>query len=79
MAFKRNDQCYGHVHGIVFLNGSILCKNGRFSMAHNVAPGSFQLYFTLQKIHFSFSECYKGVFCEASTENMMENGTTIFL
>ena len=46
MAFKANDQCYGHIHGIVFLNEPILCTHVHLGMAHKVVQGSFQLYLT---------------------------------
>ena len=61
MAFKPNDQCYGHVHEILYLNESILCKNVRFSMVHNVAQGSFQLYFT-KNTFFNFRVLKRGLF-----------------
>ena len=46
MAFKANDQCYGHIHGKVCLNEPILCTNVHLGMANNVAEGSFRLYCT---------------------------------
>ena len=61
MAFKPNDQCYSHVHGSVCLNESILCKNVRFSMVHNAAQGSFQLYFT-KNTFFNFRVLKRGLF-----------------
>ena len=48
--FQAKWPCYGHVHGTICLNESILCKSVRFSMAHNVAQGSFQLSFTKNTI-----------------------------
>ena len=46
MAFKPNDQCYGHIHGIVCLTEPILCTHIRLYVANNVAEESFQLYST---------------------------------
>ena len=46
MAFMPNDQCYGHIHGIVCLNEPILCTHIRLYVTNNVAEESFQLYFT---------------------------------
>ena len=46
MAFKPNDQCYGHIHGIVCDNVPILCTHVHLGMANNVVQGSFQLYCT---------------------------------
>ena len=37
MAFKPNDQSYGHIHGIVFSNDLILCTRVHIGMANNVS------------------------------------------
>ena len=37
MAFKPNDQSYGHIHGIVCSNDLILCTRVHIGMANNVA------------------------------------------
>ena len=36
MAFKPNDQSYGHIHGIVCSNDLILCTRVHIGMANNV-------------------------------------------
>ena len=57
-AFKPNDQCYGHIHGIVYLTEPILCTHIRLYVANNVAEESFQLYST--KKSFSIFSVSKG-------------------
>ena len=37
MAFKANDQSYGHIHGIVCLNDLILCTMVQLGIPNNVA------------------------------------------
>ena len=37
MAFKPNDQSYGHIHGIVCSNDLILCTRVHIGIANNVA------------------------------------------
>ena len=78
MALKPNDQCYGHVHGIVFVWMSPYCAN-MFVLAWHTMFLKEVFNFILRKIHFSFSEYEKGAFCEASTKNVLQNDTTIFL
>ena len=46
MAFKPNDQSYGHIHGIVCSNDLILCTRVHIGMANNVAQGSFHFRWT---------------------------------
>ena len=46
MAFKPNDQTYGHIHGIVCSNDLILCTRVHIGMANNVAQGSFHFRWT---------------------------------
>ena len=59
MAFKPNDQCYGHIHGIVCLNEHILCTHIRLYVANNVAEESFQLYSTKKSFSlFSVSKSW---------------------
>ena len=41
MAFKPNDQSYGHIHGIVCSNDLILCTRVHLGIPNNVAEGSF--------------------------------------
>ena len=60
MAFKPNDQSYGHIHGIVCSNDLILCTSVHIGMANNVAKGSFHFRWT--KKQFSIFECPKGGF-----------------
>ena len=36
--------CYGHIHGIVYLNEPILCTHILLYVANNVAEEGFQLY-----------------------------------
>ena len=61
MAFKANDQCYGHIHGIVCDNVPILCTHVHLGMANDVVQGSFQLYCT-KKSFFIFLSAEKGFF-----------------
>ena len=57
MAFKPNDQCYGHIHGIVCLNEPILCTHIHLYVANNVGEESFQLYSTTKSFSiFSVSK-----------------------
>ena len=37
MAFKPNDQPYGHIHGIVYSNDLILCRRVHIGMTNDVA------------------------------------------
>ena len=37
MAFKPNDQSYGHIHGIVCSNDLILCTRVHLGIPNNVA------------------------------------------
>ena len=46
MAFKPNDQSYGHIHGIVCSNDLILCTRVHIGMANNVAKGSIHFRWT---------------------------------
>ena len=58
--FKANDGCYGHFHGIVYLNDPILCTSVHLGVANNVAEESFSflctkksfLTFRVQKMGF---------------------------
>ena len=60
MAFKPNDQSYGHIHGIVCSNDLILCTRVHLGIPNNFPKGVF-IFFS-RKIHFPFSECPKWVF-----------------
>ena len=55
MAFKPNDQSYGHIHGIVCSNDLILCTRVHLGIPNNVGV----LIFFARKIHFLFFECLK--------------------
>ena len=46
MAFKPNDQSYGHILGIVCLNDLILCTRVHLGIPNNVAEGSFHFLCT---------------------------------
>ena len=46
MAFKPNDQTYGHIHGIVCSNYLVLCTRVHIGMENNVAKGSFHFLWT---------------------------------
>ena len=46
MAFKPNDQSYGHIHGIVCSNDLILCTRVHLGISNNVAYGTFHFLFT---------------------------------
>ena len=50
MAFRANDQCYGHIHCIVSSNDLILRTNMHLETTNNVAEESF--YFPCIKIIF---------------------------
>ena len=61
MAFKPNDQCYGHIRGIVCLTEPILWTHIRLYVPNNVVEESFQLY--LRKKSFSiFSVSKRQIF-----------------
>ena len=66
---------YDDIHGIVWLNKSILYTSVHLGMENNVAEKSFHFRYT--KNHFSFSECRKRLFCEATTKDMLQIWTTI--
>ena len=61
MAFKPNDQSYGHIHGIVCSNDLILCTRVHIGMGNNVAQGSFPFLLD-EKTVFHFSSARKEVF-----------------
>ena len=61
ITFKANDQCYGHIHGIVCDNVPILCTHVHLGMENNVAQGSFQLYCTKNSF-FIFQVPKRGLF-----------------
>ena len=46
MAFEPNDQCYGHIHGIVCSNDLVLCTRVHIGMENNVDLGSFHFHCT---------------------------------
>ena len=48
--FSPNDGCYGHFHGIVWLNDLIFCTSVHLGVANNVAEESF--YFLCTKKSF---------------------------
>ena len=77
MAFRANDQCYGHIHCIVSSNDLILRTNVHLETTNNVAEESF--YFPCIKIFFfHFRSAKNEFFCEAHTKNMLQNGSTTF-
>ena len=51
MAFKPNDQSYGHIHGIVCSNDLILCMRVHIGIPNNVDLGGF--HFLCSKESFS--------------------------
>ena len=77
MAFKSNDQSYGHIHGIVCSNDLILCTRVHLGIPNNVNKGSF--HFLCTEIHFPFSECPKWVFfVKDLPNNCCKNGPNQF-
>ena len=46
MTFKRNDECYDDIHGIVYLNKSILYTSVHLGMKNNVDEESFHFRYT---------------------------------
>ena len=77
MAFKPNDQSYGHIHGIVCSNDLILCTRVHLGIPNNVAEGSF--HFLCTENSFLFSECPKGgFFVKELPNNCCKNGPNQF-
>ena len=60
MAFKPNDQSYGHIHGIVCSNDLILCTRVHLGIPKMLPKGVF--IFFGRKTNFSFSKCPAWVF-----------------
>ena len=60
MAFKPNDQSYGHIHGIVSSNDLILCTRVILEW-QTMLPKEVVTFFG-RKNHFPFFECPKGGF-----------------
>ena len=60
MAFRPNDQSYGHIHGIVCSNNLMLAQ-GCILEWQTMLPKEVFIFFG-QKIHFPFFECPKWVF-----------------
>ena len=61
MAFKLDDQSYGHIHGIVCSNDLILCTRVHLGIPNNVASGSF--HFLCTENSFSIFQVPEMSFC----------------
>jgi hypothetical protein len=71
MAFKPDELGHDPNHRIVCSNDPILCTYVHIGMANKVYIGSF--HFLCIKNQFPFSKCQNWVFCEESTENILQN------
>ena len=78
MAFKPNDQCYGHIHGIISLNEPILCTHIRLYVAKNVAEESFQLY-SMKKSFSIFSVSKSWIFVKHQLKFVSKSYHTNFV
>ena len=77
MAFKLNDQPYGHIHGIVCSNDLILCKRMHLGIPNNVDKGSF--HFLCTENSFSiFRVPEMSFFYEGPTIYLLQNWTKLF-
>jgi hypothetical protein len=77
MAFKPNNQSYGHIQSIVCSNDLILCTRVHVGMTNNVAKGSF--HFICTKIWFSFFRVLEmGFFVNDLPNICCKIGTTHF-
>ena len=52
MALGPNDECYVHIHGIVYLNMSVLGTNVYLRTVNNVAEETFHFPFTKKSIFY---------------------------
>ena len=78
MAFKPNDQSYGHIHGIVCSNDLILCTSVHLGIPNNVVEGIF--HFLCTENSFSiFRVLELSSFCEGPTIYLLQNWTKLFL
>ena len=78
MAFKPNDQSYGHIHGIVCSNDLILCTSVHLGITNNVAYGSFQFLCTENSFSI-FRVPEMSLFYEGPTIYLLQNCTKSFL
>ena len=77
MAFKANDQSYGHIHGIVCSNDLILCTRVHLAIPNNVDKGSF--HFLCTENSFSiFRVPELSSFCEGPPIYLLQNWTKSF-
>ena len=77
MAFKPNDQSYGHIHGIVCSNDLILCTRVHIGL-QTMLPKEVFIFFG-RKNHFPFFECLKGgFFVKDLPNNCCKIGPNIF-
>ena len=78
MAFKPNDQSYGHIHGIVCSNDLILCTKGASWDSKQCCLREFSLSLH-KKSHFPFFECPKwGFFVKDLPNNYCKIGPNHF-
>ena len=70
MTFRPNNECYDDIHGIVCLNMSILYTSVHLGTENNVVEESFHFRYTKIISHFPSAE--NGLFCEATTKNMLQ-------
>ena len=66
MAFKPNDQPYGHIHGIVCSNDLILCTRVHLGIPNNVDKGSFHCL-CMEDFIFHFPSARNEFFSEGPT------------
>ena len=77
MAFKANDQSYGHIHGIFCSNDLIFCTGCILQWQTMLPKGVFT--FIAQKSQFPFFECPKwGFFVKALPNNSCKIGPNHF-
>ena len=77
MAFKSNDQSYGHIHGIVCSNDLILCTRVHIGIPNNVDLGSFHFHCTKESF-FIFRVPEMRFFCGEPTNNYCKIGPNHF-
>jgi hypothetical protein len=75
MAFKPDELGHDPNYEIVCSNDPILFTCVHIGTANKVHIGSF--HFLYIKNQFLFSKCQDWVFCEGSTENTLQNYTTL--
>ena len=72
-AFKPKYQVHGYIHVIFSYKVMIFGTNRGPTMPNKIAKGRFHNF--VIKVNKSFFKCQKWFFCEASTQNKIENWT----